>query len=308
LTALRRAHASADNRGAQRTLRPERAEKGIVKRSLRRLADRAALAELWRGFNENHLLTYASAMSFRVLFALVPFALFMLATLGFLDLGDLWTRNVAPDLKREVSPGVYQVIDEAARNVLSSHQVFWLTAGAAIALWFMSGAVRAAMEALDEIYGMRERRSIAERLRCSLWLAAAVGACFVLAAAVVRLGPLAVHPRPDNFLLEVASVVVRWAVAIALLGLAVSLTVRYGPMAELPTRWVTLGAALSVGSWVVMSVAFGAYLTGIASYGSIYGSLAVLMVLFSYVYLSTAAFLFGAQVDALAREEAAEDG
>jgi len=82
-------------------------------------------------------------------------------------------------------------------------------------------------------------------------------------------------------------VLVRWGVAVALLGLAISLTVRYGPMTELPTRWVTLGAALSVGSWVIMSVAFGAYLTGVASYASIYGSLAVLMVLFSYVYLST---------------------
>jgi membrane protein len=291
----------------QGNLRPEGGEKSIVKRSLRRLADRTGLRELLKGFNDNHLLTYASAMSFRVVFALVPFALCVLATLGFLDLGELWTRDVAPDLKREVSPGVYQVIDEAARNVLSSHQVFWLTAGAAIALWFMSGAVRAAMEALDDIYGMRERRSIVERLRRSLWLAAAVGGCFVLAAGVVRLGPLAIHPGRDDVLLEVASVVVRWGVAVALLGLAVSLTVRYGPMAELPTRWVTLGAALSVGSWVVMSVAFGAYLTGVASYASIYGSLAALMVLFSYVYLSTAAFLFGAQVDALVRKEAQED-
>ena len=33
----------------------------------------------------------------------------------------------------------------------------------------------------------------------------------------------------------------------------------------------------------------------------------MLMVLFSYVYLSTAAFLFGAQVDALVRKEAQED-
>ena len=278
-----------------------------MNQSLRHLADRADLAELWKGFNDNRLLTYASAMSFRVIFALVPFALFLLATLGFLNLGDLWTRNVAPDVKREVSPGAYQMIDEAARNVLSSHQVFWVTAGAAIALWFMSGAVRAAMEALDEIYGMCERRSIAERLRRSLWLAAAVGGCFVLAAAAVRLGPLVLRRAHNDTVLEVASVVVRWGVAVALLGLAVSLTVRYGPMAELPTRWVTLGAALSVGSWVVMSVAFGAYLTGVASYASIYGSLAVLMVLFSYVYLSTAAFLFGAQVDALARHEAAED-
>lgn len=305
MTALERVHGE---QGTRRTaaVRPKRGEKGTVKRSLRRLADRTGLRELVQGFNENHLLTYASAMSFRVVFALIPFALCTLATLGFLDLGDLWTRNAAPDVKREVSPGVYQVIDEAARNVLSSHQVFWLTAGAAIALWFMSGAVRAAMEALDEIYGMRERRSVVERLRRSLWLAAAVGACFVLAAAVVRLGPLAI-PKPDGVLMDVVSVVVRWGVAVALLGLAVSLTVRYGPMAELPTRWVTLGAALSVGSWVVMSVAFGAYLTGVASYASIYGSLAVLMVLFSYVYLSTAAFLFGALVDALARKEA-QDG
>jgi len=83
----------------------------MVARWLGRLADRTGLAAVLKGFNDNRLLTYASAMSFRVVFALVPFALFVLATLGFLDLGHLWTRNVAPGVKREVSPGVYQVIE-----------------------------------------------------------------------------------------------------------------------------------------------------------------------------------------------------
>lgn len=275
--------------------------------ALKRLAERLRLPELDQGFRENRLLTYASAISFRVLFAIVPFTLFVLAVLGFLHLDGVWAREVAPEVRASVSKAMYQVIDQAVRNVLAGRQLFWLTGGGAIALWGMSGAVRATMEALDGIYDVREERSLAQRLRRSLWLAAAIGGCFLGALAAVRLGPLAMHQGGHDVVLGVVSFLVRWGVAISLLTLAVFLTVRYGVACPQPARWVSLGSGLAVSSWIVMSLGFAAYVTGIASYGSVYGSLASVIVAFSYIYMSCVAFLFGVQVDALVRDEAEGD-
>jgi membrane protein len=56
-----------------------------------------------------------------------------------------------------------------------------------------------------------------------------------------------------------------------------------------------------VGVWVIASVLFGTYIRFIASYGSIYGSLATIVVLFLYVYISAIVFFAGAQVDAIIR-------
>lgn len=274
---------------------------------LQRLAGREGARALLDGFRDNRLLTYASAISFRILFALVPFTLFVLALLGFLHLDELWAREVAPAVRRGVSPAIYQLIDDAVRRVLTERELFWLTAGALIALWLMSGAVRAAMEALDGIYAARRERPTLERMRRSLWLATAVGACFVAAAAVVRLGPLLLQRGSDDALLTVFSFVVRWGLAVALLGLAAFLIVRHGPAAPQPVGWVSFGSTLAVACWVLTSVAFGAYLTSVPFYSSVYGSLSGVVVLFTYVYLSAAAFLFGAQVDALLRYEAEGD-
>lgn len=270
---------------------PARTEKAAV----------GAVRDVVDAFQRNHLLTYASAMSFRIVFALVPFALFVLAVLGFLQLDEVWSRDVAPDVKQGVSPALYQVLDQAVRRVLSATQPFWLTAGGLIALWLVSGAVRAAMEALDEVYGCDRERSTIETIRRSLWLGAAAGGCLLAAGAFVRLGPLAIRQGPDDPVLGIVSFLVRWGAAVALLFLAVFLIVRYGATTSQPPRLVSRGSALAVGSWVLASAGFGAYLKWVASYGSVYGSLAVVIVLFSYVYLSTVAFLFGAQVDALVR-------
>jgi membrane protein len=257
-------------------------------------------------FRDNHLFTFAAAIAFRVIFATVPFAMFVLAVLGFLHLQEVWSSEVAPDVRRGVSPPVYQVIDDAVRRALSQGRLFWATIGGAIALWIMSSAVRAAMDALDEIYAARRRRPVAERIRRSLWLAASVGGCLLAAAASVRLGPLAIG-EDAGVVLRVVSFAVRWGLAAGFLGLAVFLIVRYAPATPQPVGWVSLGSGLSVTTWIVMSVAFGAYTSGIASYGSTYGSLASLIVLFTYVYLSAIAFLFGVQLDALVREEAEGD-
>ena len=48
---------------------------------------------------------------------------------------------------------------------------------------------------------------------------------------------------------------------------------------------------------------FGFYVTDIADYGSIFGSLATAFLLMTYLYLSACAFLIGAEVDAIVRQD-----
>ena len=47
---------------------------------------------------------------------------------------------------------------------------------------------------------------------------------------------------------------------------------------------------------------FGLYVTQVADYNSIFGSLATVFVLLSYLYVSSVAFLIGAEVDAIVRD------
>src|SRR3954447_3364831 len=101
----------------------------------RALSPRAATHEILAGFKQNDLLTYASAISFQVVFALVPLTLLALGLIGTLGLSSWWSTDAAQTVKDNVSPPVYHVIDDTVRKILGHRQLFWVTLGAAIAVW-----------------------------------------------------------------------------------------------------------------------------------------------------------------------------
>jgi uncharacterized BrkB/YihY/UPF0761 family membrane protein len=64
------------------------------------MAVRELTVDVVRSFQRNGLANFASAMAFRVILALVPFLLFLLALTGFLDLEEIWRSDVAPSSRR----------------------------------------------------------------------------------------------------------------------------------------------------------------------------------------------------------------
>src|SRR3954453_21458500 len=275
----------------------------------RALSLRAATRDILAGFKENDLLTYASAISFQVVFALVPLALLALGLLGTLGLSGWWSTDAAHTVRDNVSQPVYHLIDGTVRKILAHRQLFWVTLGAAIAVWEVSGAMRATMQVLNSVYGVEEKRSFGRKLWESIVLSTAVTFMLLLAAAVVKVGPRAARSLfGDGALVSVLSFLASWGAAVALLFLVVSIVVRYAPDTRRPLRWVTFGGVLVIVGWVAMSLLYGFYITSVADYTSVFGNLAVVMVTLSYIYLSAIVFLSGVQLDSLIRHQVDAEG
>lgn len=268
---------------------------------------RARARELARalldGFKRNDLLTYSSAISFQILTAIVPFVLFVLAVAGLLHLNSVWRDHLEPRIQQNVSAAVFSVISSAVRQVFAERQWLWATVGGGLALWQVSGAVRAVMRVLGRIYGAPTERPVLKRYSISFALSIAVGACFILAAICILLAPFVSVAHPGAAW-GVFAFIVRWALATSLLFVAVGLLVRYAPARAQPLPWVSLGAAIVIALWVIVSLVFYVFLTKIASYESAFGGLAAVIVVMAYLYLSTTSFLFGAQLDAIIRAQA----
>src|SRR5829696_9048930 len=107
---------------------------------------RSAAGRLRDALDEYEILNSASAIAFQILFALVPLGLFTLALSGFLELDRAW-EDAAAEIEPRVSHAAFSVIDDTAREVLDRQQPFWLTVGAALAIWRLSAAMRATMGA-----------------------------------------------------------------------------------------------------------------------------------------------------------------
>ena len=247
-------------------------------------------------FREHELLLRASAIAFQVLTAVVPFGLFVLGMAGFAGLSGVYSDDVAPSIQDAVSAPAFSIINETLTDVLGGRHTFWATAGLALAIWQLSGAVRTVGASLDDVYGHEDERPWKQRMPRSLWISAAVIACLSGALLVTGVAPLVYGDV--GWLLGALLWLVRYAAAAALLMLAVGVVVHYAPSEKRPVSWVSGGAVLVTVAWIAVTAAFGAYVTAIASFGSIYGVFVSVVVLLAWCYFSSLAFVAGIATDA----------
>jgi membrane protein len=265
---------------------------------LGRVSPRAAFWELVAAFARNRLLTYASAIAFQVLIAAVALAFLGLALLDVLSLEEVWASTVQPVLEARLLPETARAINRTVEKIYASGSLPLLVFASLLALWEVSGAVRAIMGALNEIYVSTETRSLVRRFATSFALSAALIACIGGAVFAVAL-----LPRADEIPNGLA-ITTGWLAAIALLGAAVWLLLRYAPCETQSAGWTSLGSVFVIVAWVAASLLFAFYVRSVASYTSAIGNLAAFLTLTAYLYTSSIIFLTGAQIDELLRQRA----
>ncbi|MFN2471920.1 MAG: YihY/virulence factor BrkB family protein [Gaiellaceae bacterium] len=260
---------------------------------------RQVAGEVREALAEKRLVSHASAISYQLLFALLPLALAGLALLSVLGLGEIWNDELRGQARDHLSCTAFQLVDGTVQQIMSSKRTLWLTAGAALAIWKLSVAARVTMDALDEMYRIRTKLTFWRRLLRSLALAVAAATALILAAVIVLEGGRSdALPGPLSFFL-------RWGAATLLMLLAAGLILRYAPAKRQPAGWVTVGSLVVTAMWIGASLLFGVYAAYLARWSSLFGGLTTVIVLMLYLYVSAIVFLLGAQVDMVLRTEAA---
>jgi membrane protein len=91
----------------------------------------------------------------------------------------------------------------------------------------------------------------------------------------------------------------RWPVLIAIAIVLLSLLFWIAPNVKQPRfRWLTLGGAVALLVWALVSFLFGLYVANFGSYDRTYGSLGAIMAFLVWLFLSNTAILLGVQVNA----------
>jgi membrane protein len=166
-----------------------------------------------------------------------------------------------------------------------------------------SGAFAASGRALNLVYGVEESRGMLRRKLNDVGTTLAVIVLFAVVLASIFLGG---QIADDLFgkigLGSTAATIwsfVRWPVALVAATAAYGLVYGLAPDIEpRRIRWITPGAVVGVGLWIVLSIGFSIYVRNFSSYGAVYGAFAAAIVLLLWLYLSANAFLFGAELNA----------
>jgi membrane protein len=255
------------------------------------------IVRLWvELFDRHNLLTYASAIALRMFIAAVACTLFALGILGVAHQQQLWRKTIGPAIEPKVLPHVFDGIDQTVNKVFSSSTGGLLALAAALAIWEVSGIIRAGIGALDEIYETPEPRPFWIRFPLSWGLAILVLASMLGAIAVVWAG----HVSGSW---SIPILILRWPAAAILVAVAFELIVRWAPAKHRRARWASLGSALVVVGWIGETLIFGAYVRGVANFRTSVGSLEVFIFLATYFYIAAIVLLVAMELDELVRAD-----
>jgi membrane protein len=178
-----------------------------------------------------------------------------------------------------------------------------LVVGGVLALWSLTGAMQNVMWGLNIAYDRDETRGFVRKRITALTMVAFAGGAVLLVFVLLVLGPHMVTWISDAVGSESA---VRWGWwtaqwPILLLGLLVAFAgiLYLGPNVE-QRRWnlLSFGGLLAIVLFLVLSGAFAFYASRFGSYNKTWGSLSAVVVMLTWLWLSSVALLFGAEVNA----------
>ena len=258
--------------------------------------------------------TIAQALAYSLFLAIPASLLVVLGTFSLL--ADEGTVASLIDRMQDVMPAEAADLlrDSLERSTRSAGSGVVMTlVGFGLALWTTTSAATTLMKAVTLAFDGEESRSFTRRRLLALLIVAAL----VLASALV-VGLLVLGPHIERWVghaLDAPRITawlwwtVQWPLLVGGLLFAFAVVLTVGPNVEQPTwKLISPGAVTAVAAWLLASGGFALFSANFGSYDKTWGTLSAVVVTLVWLWLTSAALLFGAEVNAeaqrLARERA----
>jgi membrane protein len=255
----------------------------------------------WHDAMEDDLLGLAAQLAYYFFLALFPAILFLISLASFFPLS-----NVADDVARALGPLVSQqvldLIQEQMQRLANQDNGGLLTLGVAGAVWSSSAALVSIVGALNRAYDIEEGRPWWRVRLVAIGLTVGLALIVLVAFSLILVGPTLAKALGRTTGLgapfEWTWLVLQWPLVFLLITTGVGLVYYFGPDADQDWAWITPGAIAATLLWLVVSLLFKIYVANFTDYEASYGAVGGVIVLLLWFYLSGAALLLGAELNA----------
>ena len=176
-----------------------------------------------------------------------------------------------------------------------------------VALWSASGGVANLVQAVNTAYDETDDRNIVKKRLVALALTFGAIIFMIILITLIAVLPV-VFSFFDGGPLRWLVQVVRWVLIAALIMGALAVLYRVAPDRDAPKlRWASPGAVVATLLWLLVSLGFSLYVSLFASYAKTYGAVAGIVVLLMWLWLTSYAILFGAEINAEAEQQTVKD-
>ena len=247
----------------------------------------------------------ASALAYGAFFA-IPSVLLVVVGLFTLIVGP-GTITALMQHFNHVMPSQATTLLGSSLHRLDAHpaqSVVLTTVGLALALWSTTGAMTGYMTAINLAYERKDTRNFVRKRLVALTMVAVIGVAFLLVAVLLMFGPTVEHLIASHAGAASGAVgwiwwIAQWPILIVGLVAAFETLLYLGP--DVPKRrWRLLspGPLVAAVVWIAVSAAFAFYSSSFGSYNKTWGSLSAVIVMLTWLWLTSLALLFGAELNA----------
>jgi membrane protein len=252
---------------------------------------------------KRRMMGLSAEMAYNAMLALFPAILAVLTAIGLFEdsLEDTF-RDLANQLSKVAPDQALDLIrafrDEISRTKSSS--LFSLSF--VLAIWTSSGALSAAMNALDQIHEipLQQTRPFWKAKLISLGLTIGSIVLLVTASFLVFISGWLVGIVAQQSGVGILLTLWRllsWPLALGIVATAFAFIYRFGP-----SRWtqgtpIMPGAVLAAISWAILSALFRLYVANFGNYNKVYGAVGAVIVLLLWLYMTSLVLLLGDQLN-----------
>jgi membrane protein len=268
------------------------------------------LWRVWGEVSDANLFLVAGGVTYAILLALFPGLAALISIYGLaFDASQVEKQinalaGVLPAETLQLLSDEVHTLVEASQGALG----FSAVVGLLVALWTASRGMSGLITALDIAYEERERRSFLKFNLIALLLTVGLLLGGLVVIALVAVLPAALQFLAVGTTAKWLGLVVQWPLLIVVVMLGLAVLYRYAPDRDEPQwRWVSPGATVATLLWVAASIGFTLYVANFSSYNKTYGSLGGVIILLTWLYISSLVVLLGAVVNAQSEKQTRRD-
>jgi len=254
---------------------------------------------------KNDLIGISAEISFYTAFSLFPIVISIVALLSFFAHNPEFYINITSFIYTTLSPAVAEFmtfnLNNLAKSSLSIGAFFF---GVVITMWTSTNVMLSFIKGINRAYNIEETRSILKIIRLSISLIFSISFLLIVSAVIIVYGEnfldwylkLENPILPNDILFRLN--MIRWPFVSILLFSLSSLLYFRAPNIKQKFIEVIPGAIFFSIAWSVFTSLFGIYLSQFSTYDATYGTLAIMIILLLWFYITALIFLIGAEINA----------
>jgi membrane protein len=268
------------------------------------------LIRTYRSISEDRVLALAAGVTYYVLLAVFPGLAALVSIYGLVadpaDIGEMLASLAGTIPKDAIDIIGGQLKFLAAQDEKALGLAFF--GGLLASLWSSNAAIKALFDALNVVYGEKEKRNFFRLTILSLTFTAAMILFMVLALIGIVVIPAVLDFLHLGQTGELLINILRWPAMLAIVMLGLAVMYRYGPCrADAKWRWITWGSIAAALLWFIVSMLFSWYASNFGNYNKTYGSLGAVIAFMMWSWLSATIVLMGGELNAEIEHQTAKD-